>query len=148
MLRRELDVIDDTRRMSREVRDIFLSSDVEEADRQFHLQRLAARRRLSLTAIPEAARPSPRALGLTTTAGRLNGRDLREWCLSCLMLHSQRASLEFDNIGLRGLAIEPACRSQDRSTSVSSTTSSRQATPLPDSHPGSRPSLSSREEAD
>lgn len=32
MLRRELDVIDDTRRMSREVRDIFLSSDVEEAD--------------------------------------------------------------------------------------------------------------------
>lgn len=32
MLRRELDVIDDIRRMSREVRDIFLSSDVEEVD--------------------------------------------------------------------------------------------------------------------
>lgn len=32
MLRRELDVIDDIRRMSREVRDIFLSSDMEEAD--------------------------------------------------------------------------------------------------------------------
>ena len=32
MLRRELDVIEDIRRMSREVRDIFLSSDVEEAD--------------------------------------------------------------------------------------------------------------------
>jgi hypothetical protein len=32
MLRRELDVIDDMRRMSREVRDIFLSSNVEEAD--------------------------------------------------------------------------------------------------------------------
>ncbi|KAJ5266205.1 hypothetical protein N7524_007223 [Penicillium chrysogenum] len=44
--------------------------------------------------------------------------------------------------------IEPASRSQDRSTSVSSTTSSRQATPLPDSHPGSRPSLSSRSRTD
>ncbi|KAJ6184606.1 hypothetical protein N7519_005907 [Penicillium mononematosum] len=44
--------------------------------------------------------------------------------------------------------IEPASRSQDRSTSISSTTSSRQATSRPDSHLGSRPSLPSRSRTD
>jgi hypothetical protein len=41
--------------------------------------------------------------------------------------------------------LEPA---QDRSTSISSTTSSRHGTSRPDSHPGSRPSLPSRSRTD
>ncbi|OQE44928.1 hypothetical protein PENCOP_c002G08309 [Penicillium coprophilum] len=44
--------------------------------------------------------------------------------------------------------IEPASLPQDRSMSISSTTSSRQTTSRPESRPGSRPSLNSRSRTD